>query len=344
MRAHGSTHHPSVAWPGTGRITLALLAVVPAAMAFPWPSARDRCLLGVAAVVVVLLFGRWRGLFFTTILRRRLAVMRRNSGEPSVPGSGAGARSTVLLQIVPPAPDPGELPLMLIAGYVKRYGLRADAIRVTSRDTGPDGGAPMRDTWIGLTLSATTNLAALQARSPRIPLEQTAQVAVRRLADHFREIGWTANVVAPESVPQPSNPSARETWHAVRHGRADYVAAYRVTVDDALPDMLAAIRSYPARETWTALEIAGSGTGRTLAVACALRTEEPPRHAPLPGLIPHQGNHGPALLALDPLSTERLDGPSNVADDLLARLHWTTAPTPKGPATRNPRHAAASRT
>ena len=60
---------------GTGRITLALLAVVPAVMAYPWRSTRDYWVLGIAAAVVIVLFGWWRGLHFTTILRRRLAMV-----------------------------------------------------------------------------------------------------------------------------------------------------------------------------------------------------------------------------------------------------------------------------
>ena len=56
-------------------------------------------------------------------------------------------------------------------------------------------------TWIALTVSAADNLAALQARSARIPLQETTQVAVRRLADHLREIGWEAGMVGPDDVP-----------------------------------------------------------------------------------------------------------------------------------------------
>ena len=67
----------TVPLPGSGRITLALLAVVPAVMAYPWRSPRDQWVLGIAVAVVILLFGWWGGLHFTTILRRRLAMMRR---------------------------------------------------------------------------------------------------------------------------------------------------------------------------------------------------------------------------------------------------------------------------
>ncbi|BBX99224.1 type VII secretion protein EccE [Mycobacterium lacus] len=314
---------PGVGWPGTERITLALLAVLPGVMAYPWRSTRDQWVLGVAACVVVVLLGWWRGLYLTTILRRRVAVARRH--RKSASEASIDVKTTALLRVWPLVPDAHALPLPLIAGYLNRYGIRAQKIRITNRDIGTD----VWETWIGLTVSAVDNLAALQARSPRIPLHQTTEVAARRLADHLREVGWAASVAGPDDVPPLVARSARETWRGVLRevskGSGDYVAAYRITVDDALSDTLAAIRSYPARETWTALEIADGHAGRTLAAACAFRTGERHRGAgPLAGLIPQHGNHRTALMTLNPLSTQRLDGHTGVPGDLLARLRWRT--------------------
>jgi type VII secretion protein EccE len=327
---------PRPVWPGSGRITLALLAVVPAVLAYPWRSPRDYWVLGIAVVVVILLFGWWRGLHFTTILRRRVAIMRRRR---PVPESDSGTRTTVLLRVGPPASDSDVLPLPLIARYLNRYGVRADTIRITSRDT-----ASTTQTWIGLTVAAADNLAALQARSSRIPLHETAQVAARRLADHLREIGWEANLVGAEDIPRLVAPASRETWRAVRRDDSDYVAAYRVNADDAFPDILDAIRTHPALETWTALEIAGSGESgahHTAAVACAFRTDtQPGAAAPLSGLTPQRGNQRPALMALDPSSTQRLDGHTDAPADLLTRLDW---PVPAVGAHRAPLTEAASR-
>jgi type VII secretion protein EccE len=306
--------------PGSGRITLALLAVVPAAMAYPWRTPREQWVLGIAVAVVILLFGWWGGLHFTTILRRRLAMMSRSDAELE---TGPSARTTALLRLGPPASDQEVLPLPLIAGYLNCYGIRADTIRITSRTTATDA----CQTWIALTVSAADNLAALQARSSRIPLRQTTQVAVRRLADHLREIGWEATVVEPDVLPRLLDSAGSESWRAVRAG-SGCLAAYRVSADDALPATLGAILSQPARETWTALEIAaGSGASHTVAVACALLTDEPPSAAtPLAGLTPQRGNQQPALAALDLLSTQRLDGHTSVPDDLLTRLDWPTPP------------------
>jgi type VII secretion protein EccE len=305
------------AWPGSGRITLALLAVVPAVLAYPWRSSRDYWVLGIAVAVVILLFGWWRGLYFTTILRRRLAITGRRK---PVPESSSGTKSTVLLQVGPPASDSDVLPLSLIAGYLNRYGVRADAIRITTRDS-----ASGTETWVGLTVSAADNLEALQARSSRIPLHETAQVVARRLADHLREIGWEANLAAVEDVPRLFAPDARETWRALQQGSSDYVAAYRVNTDEAFPETLNAIRSHAAVETWTALEIAGSGDSgvHTVAVASAFRTDaEPGTAAPVPGLTPQRGNQRPALTALDPSSTQRLDGHTVAPAGLLTGLDW----------------------
>jgi len=310
---------------GSGRIALALLAVVPAAMAYPWHSTRDYWLLGVAAVVVIALFGWWGGLHFTTIARRRLAMMSRRGR--SVPEPDCETRTTALLRIGPPTSDVNVLPLPLIARYLNCYGIRADAIRITNRD------ADIRETWIGLTVSAIDNLKALQGRSSSIPLHETAQVAARRLADHLREIGWEASAVGPDDVPQLLSSASGETWHGVRQG-SHYLAAYRVSADDALPEVLEAIRSYPALETWTALELAASGAHETAAVACAFLTDaRPTGAAPLTGLIGQGGNHIPALLAMDLLSTQRLDGHTDFPGDLLMQLNW---PTPEPGAHRAP--------
>lgn len=306
--------------PGSGRITLALLVIVPAVMACPWRTPRDYWLVGIAAAVVIVLFGAWGGMYFTTILRRRLAVIGRGN---AVPASTSDTAATALIRLGAPEDDSDVLPLPLIASYLDRYGIRADKIRITNRDNASD---PSRcETWIGLTVSAPDNLAALQARSPRIPLHKTAQVAARRLADHLREIGWEATTVTAGDVPRLLTSNPRERWRGVQRGASDYLAAYQVQVDDALAETLAAIRSYSAHETCIALEVAGDRRRPTVAVACVFQTETGPgRRAPVDGLTPQRGNHLPALTTLDLLCTRRLDGHTAAPADLLAQLHWPT--------------------
>lgn len=317
--------------PPTGRMTLVLLAVAAAALAFPWHSVRERWVLGVAIAAVVVLLARWRGLAVTTILYRRLAILRPNRGSRRADDSVTDVRTTALLRVAPPLSDADALPLPLIAGYAERYGLHAQAIRVTSRDSTSEVGTRERETWIGVTLSAADNLAALQARSPQIPLQETAEVAARRLADHLRESGWTASLAAPDDVPTPYPRSARETWSGISLDSTDYIAAHRVKVDTALPNTLAAIWSYPVREVWTVLEVAGAGADQTLAVGCAFRTDAAPgATGPLPGLISQAGIQRAALSALDPLSSHRLDGHVALPEALLLeRLRWASTAQPQ---------------
>jgi type VII secretion protein EccE len=325
VSAHQSTTPP------TGRITLVLLAATAAALAFPWHSVRERWVLGVAIFAAIVLLARWRGLPITTILYRRLAILRPNRGARRSEDSVTDVRTTALLRVTPPLGDADALPLPLVAGYAQRYGLRADAIRVTSRDSTSEVGTRERETWIGVTLSAADNLAALQARSAQIPLHETAEVAARRLADHLRESGWTAAVANPDDVPSPFPRPSKETWVGVSQGTSNYVAAYGVKVDTALPNTLAAIWSYPVREVWTAVEVSGCGDDQTLAVACAFRTDaKPAASGPLPGLISKSGIQRAALTALDPLSNQRLDGHVVLPDSLLLeRLRWASTAQPQ---------------
>lgn len=336
----------SIPIPGRTRITLAALAVVPAALAYPWHTNRDYWLLGIAAVAVIALFGWWRGLHFTTILRRRLAIVGRRSNPANVASdeSAVTAKATAVVRVGPATQDDAVFPLGLLAGYLDRYGIRADKVRITSRDNASDASdASGGETWVALTLSAADNLAALQARSSRIPLHETAEVAARRLADHLRETGWDANVVNADDVPRWLTANARETWRAVQRGNSDYVAAYQVSIDDGLPATFETIRSYSARQTCMALEIARSRSSRdqlTVAAACAFLTDTPPGLTlPVPGLIPQRGNQGPALAALDLLSTRRLDGHTGVPAGLLQSLDW---PTPRAGAHRAARPQATS--
>lgn len=309
-----SLHRSTIPLPGPGRITLVLLAVVPAVLAYPWPTSRDRWVLGAAVAVAILLLSWWQGLHLTTIVRRRLAMSRSGSGVHTDRRSGSGARATAALRIRSGAAG-DTLPLSLIAGYLNRYGLRADAVRITSHGTA--------DTWIGLTYSAAANLAALQARSAAIPLQRTADIAVRRLADHLREIGWDTSLVADGGIPSLIDAGAKETWRSVIDGPGDHMAAYLVGIDAALADTFSRIRASAAADTWTVLEIAGSGDERTVAAACALRTGSvPDGTAPLAGLVPQQGNHRTALCSLHPLSGSRLDGHVPVSADALAGLRW----------------------
>ncbi len=246
---------------------------------------------------------------------RRLAMWGRRNRTEGLHHSSAD--TTVLLRVDPSGPV--VLPLPLIAGYLDRYGIRCDKVRVTNRDT-----AGNRTTWIGLTLGASDNLAALRARSPRIPLRDTAEVAARRLADHLRENGW--NVAIVDTAGPPTDSPAKETWAGLRDA-SGYVAAYRVAVDDRLPEALAAVSALPSAETWTALEITGTANDPAVAVVCTIRSDDKPgATAPVAGLSLLRGRQRPAIDTLNPLSLQRLDAksvpPSELSESLLTDMRW----------------------
>lgn len=297
----------------TIRIALALLAVVPAAMAYPWQSDTDWWLLGIAGAVLVVVFAWWRGQFVTTMIARRLAVFRRNHSKPR---SQSPHRATVVVRVDDPAGV--GLPLPLLAGYVDRFGVRSEKVRVTSRNQ--DG---VRTTWISLTVDAVANLVALQARSAELPLHDTVEIAGRRLADHLRETGLDAAVV--HSADAPLAGAGRERWRGVRDD-SGFVSAYGIPVDERLPDRLAEVWAQ-SNETWTAVEFAGTGAQTraepTVAALCAFRTAKPVRGVPLPGLVAHRGIQGPLLTALDPNSVGRLGLPAKpLPQGLLERIAW----------------------
>ena len=297
----------------TARIALALLVIVPAAMAYPWQITTDRWVLGVATAVVLLAFAWWRGLFLTTMIGRRVAVWRRNHGKS---GPRPSNEVTVLLRVE--APDGAALPLQVLAGYVDRFGIRASKVRVTSVD-----GGGTRKTWVSMTLGATDNLAALRARSPEIPLYETAEVVGRRLADQLREAGLDAAIV--DAVQGPLTVRGHETWRAVRDDGdpAGHLAAHRIPVDERLGDRLAEVWSHTAWETWTALEFGGTANTPTVAAICAFRTEEAPLKPPLPFLQIQRGLQRPLLTALDPRSVDRLnDDAVPLSDGLLDHVGW----------------------
>ena len=293
----------------TARLALALLFIVPAALAYPYETVPQRWTLGVAIVVVILLFAWWGGDFATTKLARRWSIWRGNRSEGCV--AEVGDTATVLLRLDDSAS--GEVPVALIAGYADRYGLRLDKVRLTSRDR-----AGERRTWITLTLDAAQNLSALQARSARIPLQDTVDIIGRRLADHLRESGWTVSVL--EVAPRPVSGKAKEIWRALTD-ESGFLTVYGLAAA-SLPATLDALWEHASDEVWTAVEF---GPDTVTAVA-AVRSAEAPAGLPVAGLVTLGGRQRAVLDALDPLSSQRLPGHQS-ADTLADEIRWTVRST-----------------
>lgn len=293
----------------TIRIALASLAIVLAAMAYPWQTVPDRWIVGGAVVVVLVVFAWWRGLFVTDAIGRRIAMWRRRTSKPA---DRRADEVVVLMKVDDPAGVGLSLPMVL--GYVDRFGIRCESVRVTSRDQ-----VGTRSTWIGMTLAAGGNLAALRARSPELPLHDTAEIVGRRLADHLRETGLNAAIAGEAPAPLPG--PGRETWAGVGD-EFGFVSAYGVRVDDRLGERLAEVSAQPT-ETWVSLEFSGTAARPTVAAACAIRTAEPTTGTPLDGLLAHRGLQGPLLAALDPTSAGRLGiGEIPLPAGLLERTGW----------------------
>lgn len=291
----------------TARLALASLFIVAAVLARPWQTDTERWVLGVSVAAAVLLLAWWGGLFLTTRIARHIAVLRRNLAKNG-PAENPDAETVVLR--VDPA-DPAQLPV--VVSYLDRYGIRCDKVRVTHRDA--DG---VRRSWISLTVAAVDNIDALRARSSRIPLRDTTEIVGRRLADHLREQGWTVTLVDGVDAPLPD--PGKETWRGVKDD-SGFVAAYRVSVGDKLESVLAEIAAVPAQETWTALEFTGSPALPQLTVGAAFRTaDRPARKAPLAGLKSVGGRHRPALAALNPLSSNRLEGTPAALPQVLPQV------------------------
>lgn len=275
--------------PGAVRLTVAMLAVTSATFAYPWQSVTDRWVLAGAAVVTLTTLTWWRGRFLTTILRQRARIaLQRRVIQMSVLDESVtdlDAHTTVLLRVDAHERQP---PTDVLAGYLNRYGLHCDSIRVTTRLAGDD-----RWMWIGLRLRAADNLAALQARSARIPLRDTAHTAARRLVEHLDDLGWTAHIVGPDQVPDMLAGEAREGWRTVRDSRG-FLTAY--AADQTV--------GTEATECWSVLEITGTRSDPHISTGIAIRTENPPPAHP--GLAALTGRQASALAALHPLSSTRL--------------------------------------
>jgi type VII secretion protein EccE len=162
----------------------------------------------------------------------------------------------------------------------------------------------------------------LAARSPELPLSDTAEVVGRRLADHLRELGLEATIV--DAAAAPLDGPGKEYWSRYRDD-VGYLAAYGLPVDERFTERVGEVRAQQA-QTWTALEFGGSSARPIILAACVFRTGEPLKKASVQGLVVQRGVQRPLLTALDPRSAQPLGlNPSPLSTGLLEQLGWPVA-------------------
>ena len=191
----------------TVRIALALLFIVPAAMAYPWESDIDWWVLGVAIAVVIVVFAWWRGLFVTTMIGRRLAVWRRNH-----PSRSRRRRATSLC---------------CCASTIRRAW--ACRCRWWPATSSASASAARRCGSPAATRRAPHDVDRHDAGRRRqpgraagpflgLPLHDTAEIVGRRLADHLRETGLDASIV-DDAAGTARRPRPRDVARGQRRAR-----------------------------------------------------------------------------------------------------------------------------
>lgn len=337
--------------------------------------------LAPAAVIVVAFIGSWHGQHLSTAVARwaPMTLRNRRARRPAprprrhqqetqtvtdtTPAPHADT-ATIVIHLSPqPHPlspadaSPDQLPWEFVSAWMDRYSVQADAFTVCSVTRTPPSSslrsdvAPLvtprtpqhRDTWLSLTLSAHTNVAAIAAGrvarrgkldentsgQSRTAIAELADVTGRRLVAELREQGWVATVCDdPALLPRFVAADAglrRECWTGAEY--ADGFRAVYAVDPDALESVLDALPSVTAKATWVNVSIRARGPqGPAISAAVGILTSTRPTRTVLPGMAGFHGLHHTAAQALSVTGTGNLDLPyapsSAVTLDALA---WRTA-------------------
>jgi len=343
----------------------------------------------IGAALILAFLGSWHGQHVSTAVRRRTPMsiynrrQRTRRTQPSQPRrdtpstdaqTPAVRRSNALeAQIVlhlrphphaltTPGDTSDQLPWEFVTSWLNRYGVRADALTITSVTRTPppsglrtDSAALLtgrttqhRDTWLTYTLRAENNVGALTARQTTMgnPAEgnpdaddgtpQRAALAdtmARRLVAELRERGWLATLTnetdhLPEFVPAAAA-VRKETWTGTEH--TDGFRAIYAVEPGRLVDVLEALPSRATRATWVTVTVRAQGRQPATIEACVgTLTGAKPSRNPLPGLDGFHGLHRKVAQALSITGLEHddFDLPSTaVAWDALTQLRWPTSAT-----------------
>lgn len=332
----------------------------------------------VAAAIVLAFIGSWHGQHVSTIVARwvPMTLRTRRARRPQVgtqqlaehhqsavsPAEPATETATVVVHLSPQPhslttaeTNSDQLPWAFITAWLDRYSIRVDDLTVCAVTRTPPNSslrndvAPLvtprtpqrRDTWLSMTLSAPSNVAAIAAgrrarrglddtedapQQARTPIAELADVTVRRFASELREQGWMATLCDdPGQLPHFVNgPLRRECWTGAEY--ADGFRAVYAIDPEALTSVLDALPTITAKTTWVSVSVRSRGAqGAAVSAAVGVLTAARPERSLLPGLTGFHGLHHTAAQALSVTGHSHLDLlAAPLSDVTLEAATWRT--------------------
>lgn len=336
----------------------------------------------VAVAIVVAFVGSWHGQHLSTIVTRWVPMALRTrrarrpvagTGRPpepqrhSMPDVASGSPSETATIVVHLSPQPhslttaatngDQLPWAFITAWLDRYSIRVDDLTVCAVTRTPPNSslrndvAPLltpqtpqrRDTWLTMTLSAPSNVAAIAAGrrgrrgfddhedaalQARTSIAELADVTARRFSSELREQGWKATLCDdPAQLPRfvtAGGHLRRECWTGAEY--ADGFRAVYAIDPESLKSVLDALPMVTAKTTWVSLSVRSRGSqGAAVSAAVGVLTAARPGRHLLPGLTGFHGLHHTAADALSVGGHPNLDLPTAPLSDVgLDTVPWRT--------------------
>lgn len=256
-----------------------------------------------------------------------------------------------------PETSDDQLPWEFVTAWLDRYSIRVDDLTVCAVTRTPPNSslrndvAPLvtprtpqrRDTWLSMTLSAPSNVAAIaagrrarrgldnnqDAPQARTPIAELADVTARRFASELREQGWMATLCDDhEQLPQfvaAGAPLRRECWTGAEYSDG-FRAVYAID-PKSLKSVLDALPAVAAKASWVSLSVRSRGSqGPAVSAAVGVLTAARPDRVLLPGVAGFHGLHHTAAHALSVTGHPHLDLPTAPLSDVdLDSIPWRTA-------------------
>lgn len=345
--------------------------------------------LAPALAITAAFLGSWHGQSLSTIARRSAPMALRNRRYRRQPASAAHRNhglhrtpdpqpaaqpgdddaATIVIHLQPhpyelsvPDDSRDQLPWELVISWLDRYGIRADALTVTSVNTTPAASSLRSDhssllsaatpqnrhTWISYTLRADANLTAISAgrvqrgarrsssgthasgddtESYRTAIAELAAITARRLVAEFTEQGWLASDVTQAQLPRfaaTALPVRRECWTGAEYADG-FRAVYQIE-PHALGAALDALTHLHTKSSWVCVTLRQHGfQPLTIEAAAALLTTARPSRRVVAGMHGMHGLHARSAKRFTVTGLAEVDLPRApaVIDDLRA-LSWRT--------------------